>query len=384
MPELDESLLTPRQLEVWRAYEEAQSQRIAAEVLGVHHSYIGKTLKTIEKKLAAAEGLEDSPGVMDGLQEAGVSPTLLRHGWQKTDAGSYFFKLNHDDDHEAIEERWTRRLEAVRPLPLIAPPREGSAAQATIYGVWDLHAGMRAWAQESGEHYDLETAVRLVREGVSDLVCNSPSAAEGVLILGGDTLHMDDNRSQTPQSGHALDVGARIEEAGEAVIEMVVQTVAGLLEKHQRVEVVVLRGNHDPNASRWLRMAIRRAFSANERVDVWRGDGDIWARRWGVFFCAAMHGDKRKPGVVANALPALFPDWSAALIRWLLYGHGHHGESGTADNGTFHRMFEPVTPRDAYAAHSPYVAGRCMSAITIHQDLGPRAELWHPILPRAA
>jgi hypothetical protein len=122
----------------------------------------------------------------------------------------------------------------------------------------------------------------------------TPDSAEGVLIIGGDFFHADDNRSETPGHKHKLDVDSRhwrVLDLGVALIAEVIDTLA---HKHAQLTVRVLRGNHDEHSHAILTFALAQRYRNTAHITVDKDPRDIFMKQWGRCLIAAHHGDKAR------------------------------------------------------------------------------------------
>jgi hypothetical protein len=236
----------------------------------------------------------------------------------------------------------------------------------------DPHMGMRAWAGETGANFDLGIAERGFLDAVGTLLSLVPPAAEGVLALMGDTLHADDTKNKTPKSGHALDVDTRQHKVVGATVNVVRTSVRMMLERHQKVRVIVVRGNHDPSVSLLLKMALRIAFENEPRVVI--DDDAAWFHYhiWGVNRLGFHHGHGRKMAELPLYMatdPAAQWDSAARLMGWWYTGHVHH-EKRLEKDGIVAESINTIAARDAYAAEYGYRSRRCAFVDTLHRHRG--------------
>lgn len=376
------SVLTEQQARALELTEQGLVQTKVAEEMGITQRRVSQLLAKARKKLAAAQEYQDSPGVLSGLAEAGVDPSLVKHGWQKTETGSYFFKAGEGEDRDAFAEAIRSAVEGFVPVPLHRDEAVAEAALATLYGLWDVHLGMRSWARETGENYDVDEARRVAEAGIADLISRSPDAMTGLLLIGGDFTHADDETAQTPASKHQLDVDGRFYRTAEAALRLLIALTDMLRQKHLRVIVRVLPGNHDPHSAKWLTVALAHMYRSDDAVEVVEDPHEFFFFRHGKCLIASHHGHRRKMQDVAAAIPALRPRcWGETRFRYYFQGHVHHERMGIEANGVLCRAMGPVTAKDSYAAQMAFSSGRSMSALTFHESLGLYSEARHPILP---
>ncbi len=255
-------------------------------------------------------------------------------------------------------------------VPKAASPPMAMPDLLTVYPLPDLHLGMRSWAAETGDNYDLKIATQRAVESIANLAEQSRPSQHAVLLVLGDYLHTNDQTNATPRSKHTLDVDGRWPKIYDAGAEILLAIIQLLLRKHDRVELVVIPGNHDQDAAPTLRVALRLAFRNEPRLTVNRDPGLHWYRLFGRCLLGATHGHTMKPDRMAMMLAADRPrDWGHAIHRSFFFGHVHH-ESAKEVGGVRVESFSTLASRDGYAAGAGYRSGQALTAITYHATEG--------------
>lgn len=254
--------------------------------------------------------------------------------------------------------------------PLVAAPAHTLAKLHTIYPLADLHLGMRSWGKETGDDYDVEIAVNRARAAYRTLIANAPASRTATLLNLGDFLHANDSKNVTPGSGHLLDMDGRHPSVLDAGADLTLELIDLLLKKHQKVEIVFLPGNHDPDVAPAMRMAMRLYFKNNKRVTVYNSPGIAWYHRFGKNLIGGTHGHTIKqsamPGMMACDRAA---DWGVTDYRLMFSAHIHH-ERALEHAGVRVESFQTLASRDAYAANGGWRSGHSVQAITLHFDGG--------------
>lgn len=354
------------------AVAEHGSIRAAARALGVADSSIGRALKALEKRAALQGHSPDHDMVRtvpDGFKVKGVSTYYNAKGevtgqWVKSSADA-------ERREQMLREAVALLSEEVKGLsPLVAPPASACEDLLAVYPLGDPHIGMYAWARETGEDFDLEIARRLTLGAVDRLVSCAPPAHTAIVLPLGDVFHMDDQRNATPGHGHQLDADGRFVKVLQVGIETFRHAILRALEKHKKVIVRFVQGNHDPHAVWALAFTIAAYFSNEPRVDVDLSPSKFWFFRFGRVLIGATHGDTAKhealPGVMAADQPE---SWGKTKHRYWYTGHVHH-QSVKEFPGVVCESFRTLAAKDAYAAGHGYRAGRDMVAIVHHAEHG--------------
>jgi hypothetical protein len=95
----------------------------------------------------------------------------------------------------------------------------------TVYPLADFHIGMRAWARECGQDWDLAIARRVLGDAAARLVEAAPPSGRALVLGLGDYTHNNDATNLTPRSKHALDVDGRYQKVLEEGFELAASIV---------------------------------------------------------------------------------------------------------------------------------------------------------------
>ena len=243
----------------------------------------------------------------------------------------------------------------------------------------DPHFGMYAWAAEAGEDFDLRIAQRLTYAAIDSLVASAPPAREALIIELGDFFHADDETARTPASGHALDVDSRHAHVLEVGFDAMVYMTKALLRKHQKVTVRIVQGNHDPQSSVALALALDAYFRSDPRVTIDRAPTPRWYFRFGNVLIGATHGHQCKPAKLGDLMARERPaDWGSTAFRYFFYGHIHHKDAKDY-SGCWVESFRTLAPPDAWHAGEGYGAWRDMQCIFLHRKYGERVRHTWPV-----
>lgn len=258
----------------------------------------------------------------------------------------------------------------------IGPRPEGVQADDdlfTVYNIADHHLGMLAWGKETGgEDYDLHIAEKILLGSTARLIEAAPPSPLGIVLDLGDFLHSDSNENRTRRSGNALDTDTRYAKSLQTGVKLKIAVIEAALQKHDKILVRFIPGNHDPLAALALSVAIAAFFDGNDRVEVDTDPGPFFCRKLGKVLLFAAHGDTFKadqtPGVVAANWPR---EWGETLYRYAYLGHVHHASKGGGEHhGITYETFRTLAPRDAWHFGEGYSSGRSMVAITLSREGG--------------
>lgn len=323
------------------------------------------------------------PAIDDAMKAVGTGlvPSVA---WIKTaatdEAPGYSVMLRPaQDGPEDIAERIRAAFDGMEPAQPVVPPEKVMADLCNVFLLFDLHFGMRAWAQETrAADYDVDLAKSDLKEAFEAVLQITPMAQEAVLILGGDTLHADDNRAETPAHKHKLDVDGRHYRVLSEAVEVMGYVIDRIRARHKHMTVVVLRGNHDEHSHLALHMGLAQRFRLDDAVTVEPSLDGLFMKQWGRAAIFAHHGDKAPPERQALYLSDVCPFWSETRHRHYYTGHIH--KDTARDIGPVKwESLRAFCPPDAYAASMGYASRRALRADTYHKDKGRVLTAFDPI-----
>lgn len=269
----------------------------------------------------------------------------------------------------ALEERFAR-AELLRPSIDDACPEDFAEDLLSIYPIADQHLGMMAWGKETGDPYDLKIGCERLRDCTRRLVAQSPPSETAIILNLGDWQHTDDDRNVTPGHGNALQTDSRYNKIVMAGVDLMVDVIELALQKHQKVIVRNLPGNHDPHACVALTMGLRGHYRNHPRVEIITDPSDFFYYRWKNNFIGATHGHKSKPrDMVMDMAVSRREDWAKSEYRYFYFGHIHH-ETALEIGDVRCESFQTVASKDAYAHSHTFNSGRSLTSITLHAQDG--------------
>lgn len=268
---------------------------------------------------------------------------------------------------EALQDAFKEHRGGSTPTP---PPKVTSKDLMCVYPIADQHNGLLAWAGDTGESYDLKRGARRLRDTSARLFDLSPPARQALILNLGDWQHTDDGRNETPGHRNPLDVDSRYPKILRMGVDLMKEIIERAKEKHERVIVKNMAGNHDPHASVALTVGLSEFYANDNRVQVDTDWAEHWYFRFGQTLLGAHHGHRCKPqNLVQLMSDARREDWGSTRWHWILTGHIHH-ETAKEIGSCRVESFQTLASKDAYHAAKGYTAGQSLSAIVIHREDG--------------
>lgn len=359
--------MTPKQQEAYDLRQSGLSDAQIAEKLGIDRTSVRDRLRSAENDPAITRAMK--------AIGTGMVPSMI---WDKTQPGySVMLKPAIAADET---DTLTRIADAFKDIPAALLPviNERGNDLMTVYPVMDAHFGMFAWGKETGgQDYDLNLAESDFMTAFQDMLSVTPETDKAVLILGGDTLHADDNRAETPQSKHKLDVDGRHFKAIDVAIRSICRVVDMLALRHSQLTVRVLRGNHDIHSHLILTFALSERYRMAAGVKIEKSPRDLYWVKHGRCLVAFHHGDKAPAQRLAMALADECPHWSDTRDRHILTGHIHH-DSTKEFPGVKWWSLRAFCPPDEYG--SSFGSRRALQAMVFSERKGLIMQTIEPIL----
>jgi hypothetical protein len=347
------------------------SQSAAARALGMSRkTFIGRLDQAVRRGIATAEcvAIQPNQGPPEGYKLKGTSTYydkdgLVRGQWVKTNAAIEALQAMQ----KAVFEQMCSEL---KPLKKIAAPKRCDQDLLTLYTLTDCHVGMLAWDKETGADWDLAIAENTICEMFIRMIDAAPASAVGIVNQLGDFLHFDSLVPLTPTSHHVLDADSRYQKVVDAAVRILRRVIEHALTKHEKVQVYMIEGNHDPTGSVWLRVMFTHLYEKNQRVTVGLSPNPYEAYQHGLNLIGFHHGHLAKKEKLPLLFAAKFPQmWGATEFRVVHVGHLHNVvEQEHAGISVY--QHPTVAAPDAYAARNGWLSKRQATSMTYDKNDG--------------
>jgi hypothetical protein len=257
-----------------------------------------------------------------------------------------------------------------------APRRD--LMNAFIWG--DPHIGLLAHARETGANFDLKIAVRELEASAVALVRKMPIAGTALFLETGDLWHAENDKQVTPRGGNKLDVDGRKSKILESGLNCTQNMIDLLLERHEKVAIAIVPGNHDPDQSIHTRLWLQAIYRNEPRIEILDNADPYMYWTFGDNFFMFTHGDKRvKPQELGEIMLADRPlDVGRCRHRRAFTGHVHH--KNVQEFRTFRwESFNSLCASDFWHHSEGYRSERLVEGITFHAKYGEegRARVTH-------
>jgi len=363
---------TDRQIEYLKAVIEYGSNSKAAEKLGINRRSIDRSIKLVEHKAAlvgVAPHRNLSRQTAEGFEAKRISTAYKEDG---SVALQWVIQEPHKRDMRAkIEALLDGLADDITGLKKPSkPPKEVDEDYCALYLVGDHHFGMLASAETKldDENWDVKIATKVLTNAVNRLAGRVGNAKTGVLVNVGDFMHEDGKQMTT--AGTPVDVDTRLNRTFRLAGRLFQTLIDKMLEVHQDVVVINVRGNHDSDIACHLSSCLDLLYDKEPRVDVLKNYSKFIHWEWENNLFVFHHGDRIKHEQILQAvITNLDEEWSQCKNRYCHLGHIHHHMSREVGSMQFSH-WGSLTATDQWHSDSGYGAERSMTAIVYHKQYG--------------
>jgi len=362
--------------EIVRTAHKNESMRAAARELGVDPKTVTRAVERIKNKAAkkgyAPEYDMEHP-TPSGYGIKGVSSLYddqgqLKLQWVKS-------AVDKMTQYELMQEA-INGLKDELPIYSIPKPKLGSTAREDLlntYVLSDYHLGLVTHELLTrGEDWDTEKAEQVLYQWFTEAIESSPQAKQCLFIQLGDFMHIENATGTTERSGHILDHDYPLDILIRVAIRALHNVVHMLAQKYEHVHVMMVDGNHDEKAARWLQEMFLYSYQNTDHITVDATKTPYYKYVFGDNSIFAHHGHIRNVNQLVNALAGFYRgEYGATQRSYCHLGHYHHKklvvEEGLIMEVEQHRT---LSPRDRYASSRALGSQRSSCVITYHREHG--------------
>ena len=367
---------TVRQIEYIDAINKYGSFRAAADRLKVCAGSVQGALDAVRRK-AAIRGyapeygmtkLAPDPFVVRGVSTLYDADGQLKAQWIKT-------RLDDDQFQKMLLDAIEGFKDDIPRVTMLAAPPLGKDHLLNCYVITDYHMGMLSWKPETGDDWDLKLAEEMLVKWFAQAILQSPDSNHAVFAQMSDFLHFDGMDAVTPASKHLLDVDTRFAKVVRSAIRVLRIVIDMLLQKHQKVHIIMADANHDPVSQIWLREWFSVLYENEPRITVDKSPNPYNAYEFGNTALFFHHGHKRKITNVSEVFAGQFREmFGRTKYAYAHTGHLHHIDV-KENNLMIVEQHRTLAPADAYAARGGWLTGRDAKVITYSKDYGEVSRL---------
>jgi len=304
----------------------------------------------------------------DGFKVKGISTYYNDEGqptgqWVKTTA-------DQERQREMMLEAVQAMAEDLPRQPRIDPPGFADADLLNLYVITDYHLGMLAWGEETGDDWDTDIAENTLVAWFAQAIKASPESELGVFAQLGDFMHWDGLDAVTPTNRHVLDADTRFQKLVRVAIRVIRRVINMLLEKHNKVHVLMAEGNHDLASSIWLREWLAAIYENEPRITVDTNPDPYYCVEHGKTSLFFHHGHKRRPAQVDAVFAAKYRDvFGRTQHSYAHMGHLHHVEQKETSLMIV-EQHRTLAASDSHASRGGWMSGRDAKVITYSKQHG--------------
>ncbi len=365
--------ITDRQRQYLEATIECGSHTKAAKKLGVSRRAVDRGIKLVEAK-AASVGVAPHRNLTrqtaEGFEAKRISTAFKEDGsialqWVIQEP----LKRDMRTKIEALLDGLVDDITGLKNPQ--KPPKEVDSDYCAMYLIGDHHFGMLADSDTKldDDDWDVKIATKVLGNAVDRLAKRVGNAHTGVLVNVGDFFHANSGDNKTT-AGTPVDVDTRIGKTFKLAGRLFQLLIDKMLETHQEVVVINVRGNHDSDMACHLSSCLELLYDKEPRVDVLKNYSKFLHWEWENNLFVYHHGDRVKHEQILQAvITNLDEEWSRCKHRYCHLGHIHHQMSKEIGTMLFEH-FSSMTSTDQWHSDSGYGANRSMTAIVYHKQYG--------------
>jgi len=370
---LIEFATSPRHIEIIEAVKAHGSHTKAAESINCARQTVDGVIDRLERK-AAAQGVAPHRDLVHqtapGFDAKRISTAY------KADGSVGLQWVIQEKEKTSLQERLDIMIDGVKEdldgfKRKSSTPVEVSDDYLAMYMIGDHHFGMLADSESKvdDDDWDIKIATEILIDATDRLANRVGNASTGVLLNVGDFFHADSSFNTTTK-GTPVDVDTRIGKTFKLAGRLFNILINKMLQTHQKVVVVNVRGNHDYDMACHLSSCLELLYSKEPRVEIVQNYSKFISYQWHNNLFVFHHGDRIKhEQILQTVIKNLDDEWAESKNRYCHLGHIHHHTA--REVGSMHfEHWGSLTATDQWHSDSGYGAERSMTAVVYHKDNG--------------
>lgn len=317
-------------------------------------------------------------GLYEACKGAGIDYENVSHYWHKGKHFSINVKKNNEFDHSAFKVDLIEEISKWSPNYPQFKREKVSDPHCLVFDPADIHIGKICSSFETGEEYNMQTAVKRVREGMHGILSKSASfnINKIIFIAGNDILHID-NPKRTTTSGTPQDTDGMWYDNFVTAKKLLIEIIETLMTVAD-VHVVYNPSNHDFMSGFMLLQCVEAWFSKCKQVTF---DNDMKHRKY-VSYGNNLIGSTHMDGAKQQDLPLLMAheagaSWHECKHRYI-YGHHIHHKSSKDYMSVCVETLRSPSGTDGWHHRNGYqFAPKAIEGFIHHHEHGQVARLTH-------
>lgn len=310
-------------------------------------------------------------------QSAGIDVKSVKHYWYKSERFSIFAKNSGKSIHD-LKRELMEGMKEYSPTFQEIKYRKIKDGHCLVIDPADIHIGKLASAYETGNEYNVNIAIKRVKDGIDGILnkCQHFPIDQILLITGNDILHTDTTK-RTTTSGTPQDTDGQWYDNFLRAKDLFVQVIDQLI-PIAKVHVMHNVSNHDYMNGWFLSQVIETWYRKCKSVTF---DSDMKHRKafmYGDNLIASTHGDGAKEQDLPLLLAHEFPmHWSKAKHKYIYTHHIHHKRAKDYIGVTVESS-RSASGADGWHHRNGYVgAPKAIEAYLHHKNNGQVARISH-------
>lgn len=339
----------------------------AASILGLHPRRVAE-----HKARLAKIGIAPEHGLTVPAPEAFAMGKVTVQRNEKGEVTNTWARYSPDVEKqlEAMRAAVKAMSRELKPEQALAAPPVTLAHLLNCYVITDYHLGMNAWGEETGADWDMRIAEDLLVAWFSAAIAQSPDARIGVFAQLGDFLHWDGIQAVTLTSGHVLDADTRFQKLVRVAISVIRRVTSMLLQKHEKVILLMAEGNHDLASSMWLRELFAVLYAEEPRIEVVTRPDPYYCVEHGLTSLFFHHSHKKRMDGLETVFISKFREvFGRTKYSYAHTGHLHHNVTRETNTMQIEQHRTLAAP-DSHASRGGWMSGREAKCITYHSEHG--------------
>jgi len=317
-------------------------------------------------------------GLYEACKAAGVNYDKVSHYWYKGKHFSINVKKNNEFNYDEFKQDLIDEVSNWSPKYPTFKREQSSDPHCLVFDPADIHIGKICSSFETGEDYNMQIAVKRVREGLHGILNKSAAfnIEKIIFIAGNDILHID-NPKRTTTSGTPQDTDGMWYDNFVTAKKLLIEIIETLMTVAD-VHVVYNPSNHDFMSGFMLLQCVEAWFGKCKQVTF---DNDMKHRKY-VSYGKNLIGSTHMDGAKQQDLPLLMAHESGAMWHECkhryVYGHHVHHKSSKDYMSVCVETLRSPSGADSWHHRNGYqYAPKAVEGFIHHPEHGQIARLTH-------